>query len=224
MGPRTQDKPKCLLEVGGKALLDWQIEALRGAGIHEIGIVRGYRGECLEGREVCFFENSRWQETNILSSLLCAEEWCRSHTVIVSYSDIWYSMDTVLKLSETPGDVVLARNTDWKRLWERRFENPLSDAESFRVDAQGNLLEIGARVRDIAQIQGQYMGLLKFSPKGWEEILNFVSALPPPVVDRLDMTTFLNRFLIHGATIRTVPIHGRWFEIDHERDLSLYFG
>ena len=29
----TEDRPKCLVEAGGKPLLAWQIEALRGAGI-----------------------------------------------------------------------------------------------------------------------------------------------------------------------------------------------
>ncbi len=44
----TADRPKGLVELGGTALLDWQLAALRGAGIQEIGLVRGYRGETPE--------------------------------------------------------------------------------------------------------------------------------------------------------------------------------
>ena len=45
MGGRTEAKPKCLSVLAGKTLLDWQLEALRAAGIGDIGIVRGYLGE-----------------------------------------------------------------------------------------------------------------------------------------------------------------------------------
>ena len=43
----TEEIPKCLLEVEDKALLDRQIESLRGAGIDEIAIVTGYKRELL---------------------------------------------------------------------------------------------------------------------------------------------------------------------------------
>jgi L-glutamine-phosphate cytidylyltransferase len=33
--PLTSDKPKCLLEVNGKTILDRQLEAMRGCGIRD---------------------------------------------------------------------------------------------------------------------------------------------------------------------------------------------
>ena len=40
--PLTDDRPKCMVEVGGRPLLDWQIRALRAAGVDDIVLVRGY--------------------------------------------------------------------------------------------------------------------------------------------------------------------------------------
>ena len=45
MSPLSDDCPKPLLEVGGKPLLVWQIERLRDAGIDELVINLGWRGE-----------------------------------------------------------------------------------------------------------------------------------------------------------------------------------
>jgi len=47
MGGATADQPKCLTPLHGRTLLDWQVEALRDAGIESIALVRGYMGEKL---------------------------------------------------------------------------------------------------------------------------------------------------------------------------------
>ena len=45
LNPLTDDKPKCMLELNGKSLLQYQIDALRGAGIDRIAVIRGYKKE-----------------------------------------------------------------------------------------------------------------------------------------------------------------------------------
>ena len=41
--PLTEERPKCLVEVGGRSILDWQIDALHAAGVDRIVVVGGYR-------------------------------------------------------------------------------------------------------------------------------------------------------------------------------------
>lgn len=217
----TVDRPKCLLEVGGRALIDWQLEALRQAGMEEIGIVRGYLGNKLKREFVTFFDNPRWQQTNMLASLLCAEEWLKTADTLVSYTDIIYSADTVRRLVEARGDIAISYDKKWLPLWKARFQDPLGDAESFRVDAGGLLLEIGHRVQDLAVIQGQYMGLLKFSVPGWQQVTGFISSLSPQEADSMSMTSMLSCLLERGVKIHAVPIEESWFEIDSENDLTL---
>lgn len=86
----TEKTPKCLLEVQGKALLDWQIEAIRKAGIEEIAIVTGYERELLVNRGLVEFHNERWSETNMVESLFIADFWRKDGPCIVSYSDLIY--------------------------------------------------------------------------------------------------------------------------------------
>lgn len=102
-----------------------------------------------------------------------------------------------------------------------RFDDPLSDAETFRQTG-GYLSEIGSRASSVADIHGQYMGLLKFSPQGWKNISGLIRACDVSMVDRLDMTAILNKLLGAEIPIQVVPVDGRWCEVDTERDLEMY--
>ena len=80
----TNERPKCLVELKGKSLLDWQLEALREAGIKKIAIVTGYKREMLAYRGLVEFHNTRWAETQMVSSLACAAHWLKTGPCIVS--------------------------------------------------------------------------------------------------------------------------------------------
>ena len=223
LGPLCEQRPKCLVELAGRPLLERQIEALRRGGVEQIGIVRGYCAERLEGRAPTLFDNPRWAQTNMVMSLAAAAEWLRAGPLIVSYGDIFFPAELARALAEAPGELVIAYDCAWRSLWMRRFVDPLSDAETFRIDARGHLLEIGGRAAHIEEIQGQYMGLLKFTPAAWTVIETLLAALDPQARDRLDMTALLRRLLAdQRLSIATVATEGGWGEIDSPSDLALY--
>jgi len=223
MGPLGDVRPKCLVELDGRPLLDRQLAALRAGGARDIGIVRGYRKEMLADPALSYFDNDRWSETNMVMSLACAAQWLRSGPVIVSYADIFYRGDLIRGLAGAPGSLVITYDRRWRELWTRRFTDPLSDAETFRLDGAGKLLEIGGKTTNIDDIQGQYMGLLKFTPPAWSAVEQLLSSLEPAVRDRLDMTGMIRRLLAGGALpISTYGTDGQWGEIDNAGDVELY--
>jgi choline kinase len=124
----------------------------------------------------------------------------------------------------SPGPISLTYDRLWRQLWSERFEDPLADAETFRRSADGRLLEIGRRTRTAGEIEGQYMGLLKFTREGWARTAAFLESVSPSERDRLDMTTLLARMVQGGETIQTVPLEGRWCEVDSDEDLRIYSG
>ncbi len=223
MGALGDVRPKCLVELDGRPLLDRQLAALRAGGARDIGIVRGYRKDMLNDPALEHFDNERWSETNMVMSLACAAEWLRAEPVIVSYADIFYRGDLIRALAAAPGELVISYDRRWRELWTRRFADPLSDAETFRIDAHGRLLEIGGKTPRIEDIQGQYMGLLKFTPPAWAAIERLLASLEPAVRDRLDMTGLIRRLLATGAvTLSTCGTDGQWGEIDNAGDVALY--
>jgi choline kinase len=223
MGRLGDDRPKCLVELNGRPLIERQIAALRRGGVDEIGVVRGYRAEMIDFPGLSYFFNERWAETNMVMSLAAAAPWLNSEPVIVSYADIFYRSELVRGLARAPGQLVISYDRAWRRLWSRRFTDPLADAETFRIDAAGQLLEIGGKTTRIEDIQGQYMGLLKFTPPAWSAVEALLSTLDAPTRDRLDATGLLRRLLAgKELPIGTFGTDGQWGEIDNPEDVALY--
>ena len=130
MGEVGDVRPKCLVELNGRPLIERQIAALRGGGADGIGVVRGYRADMIDFPGITYFDNARWAETNMVMSLATAVLWLAAGPVIVSYADIFYRRELIRDLAATPGDLVIAYDRLWRDLWSRRFADPLMDAET----------------------------------------------------------------------------------------------
>jgi choline kinase len=216
----TELKPKCLSLVFGKPLIEWQLEALRQGGIDEIAIVSGYKSELIQNYTPFNFSNLLWESTNMVRSLLSAREWLTEYECIVSYSDIYYEKEAISSLSDSINSISITYDPNWIKQWESRFEDPLSDAESFRLDNDGFITEIGKRAESVKQIQGQYMGLLKFTPPGWLAIEEILNSLKSNQIDGLQMTHLLQMLIESSSTqVKAVPYFGKWGEFDTQSDL-----
>lgn len=223
MGNLTTDHPKGMIPVNGKTLLEWQMEALRKAGIHDIYIVRGYMGHAIPYSAVKYLENSQWESTNMVSSLLVASDLLASDACVISYADIIYTDEAVIKLINGMGDLRITYDENWLELWSKRFANPLSDAETFRLSRDGTLLEIGKKTISIEDIQGQYMGLLYFEPTGWQKIISLLSNKSADEIRTLDMTTLLSTVIVNHK-VHAVKVSDPWFEFDSLHDLQIFTG
>ena len=220
MGAATRERPKGLLLLRGRPLIAWQIEAFARAGIEELAIVRGYRGAELRF-EATYFDNPRWSDTGIVASLAAAEPWLALGPTVVSYADVVCAPEAVRTVARAEGDIALTYDTNWLELWQRRFADPLSDAETFHADAQGRLREIGRRPSRLEQVRGQYMGLFKLEPSGAARLLERYRALEARDRDRIDMTALFDLALRAGEEIRALPFDGWWCEIDRPQDLQI---
>jgi len=219
----TDDRPKCLVELSGRPLLNWQVNAFHAAGIDEIAIVTGYKHHLLAEFGLIEFHNSRWAETNMVSSLACANAWLESDSCIVSYSDIFYKPSAVQSLLKASAPLAITYDPNWLDLWGRRFENPLVDAEAFKLRPDSTLAEIGRPATSISEIEGQYMGLLRFTPKGWGELARIRSMMSSSYCDALDMTGALQRIVDENRIpIQAIPYEQHWGEVDSGSDLNLY--
>ncbi|PWB35392.1 nucleotidyl transferase [Pseudomonas sp. SDI] len=219
----TDERPKCLVEVRGKTLLAWQLAALRAAGIEQIAIVTGYKRELLASQGLVEFHNPRWAQTNMVASLACAESWLQDEPCIVSYADIFYSAAAVQSLMACPASLAVTYDPNWLTLWTERFGDPLLDAETFRLTGAGTLAEIGNTPKAVDEVQGQYMGLLRFTPEGWAEVVRLRAALTAERRDNIHMTHTLQQVIEAGRVpIQACAYTGEWGEVDSSEDLLAY--
>lgn len=222
MGIQTQNSPKCMTRLGGKPLIAWQISAMRSAGIKDITAISGYMGQALDGLGLNLIANDEWESTNMVYSLTRASGILHEYECLVSYSDIIYSAGTLTTLLGGEGDIRIAYDRNWYELWSARFEDPLSDAETFMIDEDGTMTGIGERTASLADIQGQYIGLLYFTPAGWRQVENYIDSIDPELAKTIDMTGLLARLIRARVKIRALPIEDPWLEVDNEKDLNLY--
>lgn len=221
LGRLTADRPKCLVPLAGRPLIHWQRAALAGAGVERLSVVAGYRREMLAGGRWHVMVAPRWEHSNMVTSLCAASPWLRAGPCLVSYGDIVFSAATAARLAAAPGELAIAYDPGWRELWSRRFTDPLDDAETFRLAADGTLAEIGGRASTLDEIEGQYMGLLRFTPKSWRAVEASLARLDAGERDHLDMTSLLQRLIDEGHPIEAVPCVGRWAEVDQEQDLCV---
>lgn len=221
MGCKTNILPKCMIELWGRTLINWQVDVLRKACISEIGIVVGYKSEKILLDQVRYFNNQRWKETNILTSLLTARTWLENNDCIIAYSDILYTPNTIKMIMENREDIVITYNKKFLELWSQRFEEPLTDLETFRTN-ESILVEIGNQAQSIEEIEGQFMGLLKISPTGFNKIATVLDSLEQDIIDKLDMTGMLQILLDCDVKVNTIPCDDFWIEVDNLRDIELY--
>lgn len=222
LGPHTDDRPKCLVEVGGRSLLDRHLATLAEAGAGEVAAVTGYRAADLAARLPVTFHAPRWAESNMVVSLTAAAPWLHTAPCLVVYGDIFCSAATVRALAAAPGELAIAYDPGWLDLWARRFADPLADAETFRLRADGTVAEIGRRAARVEEIEGQYMGLLRFTPSVWRRVERHLDALTPRERDALDLTALLRALIGRGEAVHAVPRTGPWGEVDQPGDLALY--
>ncbi len=230
--PLTDSRPKCMVEIHGKPLIQWQVETARAVGIQDITIVSGYRADSISVEGVRYVQNPRYAETNMVRTLFCAE-FHFGDPLIVSYGDILYEPKALKQLMDSNHPVGVIVDTEWLSYWESRFENVLEDAETLRLDDAGAIVDIGQKPKTIEEISGQYIGLMKFSGDGLKQLCDaYTSELSAYErgeshickernLDQLYMTDLLQGLIDLGNTVSAVPISGGWVEIDFPQDLTL---
>src|SRR5580692_1306989 len=110
LGAHTEEVPKCMVEVGGRPILGWVWRALAAAGVDELVVIRGYRGDVLEPfvrrlvPRAAFVDNLEWQTNNVLLSLACARAYL-DRAVYLTYSDIIFTPAVVAAAAASPAEL-----------------------------------------------------------------------------------------------------------------------
>ena len=216
MGSKTDDRPKCLTPVNGRTLLEWTLEACASiTDESQVMIIGGYKHRMLEQFHSRIIVNSNWAETNIMGSLMVADEYLIAEPCIVVYSDILFDPLDLKSVSEVPQPAVLSV-TNWREVWGNRFLNPASDLETFKTSHDGTLLTaIGSKEPDLDTIQGQFGGIFSFSPEVWRKLKEEKEDLMYS-----DTTSALSYLVTSGIEIVVVKSSGFWAEFDTISDIK----
>lgn len=111
--PTAQEQPKCLLEFGGRTLLERHLQLLQAAGISEVVLALGFLHEVVEAYvsglrhlpRPQFVLNPQFELGSVLSLHTAAEALTRGGEVLVMDADVLYHEDIMTALVARPGPV-----------------------------------------------------------------------------------------------------------------------
>ena len=216
--PYTADRPKCMLELGGKALIDRQLHTLRSCGLTDISIITGYLKGKVEALGYPTVENPAWEITNMVMSLWCAFDRLKED-IIISYADIIYQRSVLETLLACNADMAVVVDCGFRKYWEFRFENPLDDLESLAISPDDCIQSIGQKVESMDEIEAQYIGLMRFKGDGLKNLKkHMVSISRTEKFAKMYMTDLLQDIINHGECIKAVKINHGWLEFDSVED------
>jgi len=227
--PLTDKLPKCLVPLLGKSLLERQTDVLRECGVVNIQVIGGYYIDEIRNRGYSCSINENFATTNMVATLFSALPYLQGHEdLIISYGDIIYQPENLKRVLECKDEIGLMIDMHWRRYWELRFPDPLSDAETLILDDKGYIQELGKKPQNFDEIQGQYTGLIKIRGDRLATFVDFYQQLDRKAAydgknfDNMFFTSFIQALINDGWKIKAVPVENGWLEVDSVEDLQIY--
>ena len=219
---------KCLIKVNNTTILEKIIQNSLINKIKKIDVVIGYKPKKIieklkPFKNINFVINSKFNTTDMVySSILSLIN--TNEDVIITYSDIFYDAKLLdLILNKKSKNIVIPYSKNWKKVWKIRNKNIFDDAETFKLNNNNKLIEIGNKLTktNLKNTNGQFLGLI-YIPKN--KIRPFIENYKKIKKKRIQFTSLLN-ILINKFKykIDTIKYNGPWYEFDDQEDLKNFF-
>ena len=223
----TENLPKCMLDFGGKTLLQRQIQAYNECGIKDITIIRGYKKDKINYKKLNYITNPDYKDNNILNSIFYAEKVINGN-IIISYSDILFDTNVVKRLLESDHDISVVVDIDWQGYYVGRKDHPISEAENVIFDSNNKVVKIGKISTQKEEVHGEFIGMIKLNNRGAEEFKkNFYRVKKSywnkpfqraKTFQKAYLTDMIQELVDTGVKVHCVIIERGWKEIDTVED------
>ena len=223
----TKNLPKCMLDFGGKTLLQHQIEAYKKNNINNISVIRGYKKEKIHYSDIKYFDNEDFRTNNILNSIFYAEDFIHGD-ILISYSDILFNSDVVKKALQSTSDISIVVDIDWRGYYVGRKDHPVTEAENVIFNSDNEVIKIGKINDGNENVHGEFIGMIKLSNYGTELFKEHFHRLKKIYWDKpfqraktfqkAYLTDFIQELVDIGIKVNCIIIENGWKEIDTIED------
>ncbi len=235
--PLIEDKPKCLLDIKGKTILERQIAALNECNIKDIALIRGYKKEAIALPNIRYYDNDRYEETGELYSLFCAENEMKGRTIVL-YGDIIFETAVLEKLLKSPADITLVVDLAWHDETQRgrppihlnpdlvMLQDPPGESYLYRYvmpDEPHRVIKIGRHLPP-DQAHAEFIGMAMFSENGIKAFTECYRQAIGKYRNRgfheagsflkASLTDLIQELIDTGHTVNCIPIFKGWMEVD----------
>ena len=223
----TKNLPKCMLDFGGKTLLQRQLDAYKKNSIKDISVIRGYKKEKIKYNGIKYFENTEYKNNNILNSIFYAEDFINGN-LIISYSDILFDSTVVKRVLKSNHDISVVVDIDWRGYYVGRKDHPISEAENVIFNSNNEVEKIGKINTGNEEVHGEFIGMIKLNNRGTEIFKEHFHRLKKiywnkpfqraKIFQKAYLTDFIQELVDIGFKVHCVIIESGWKEIDTVED------
>ena len=215
MGSLTEDRPKPMVELRGKPVLEHLLDRLRAAGFSQACVVTGYRAEMIEEHfrayplPLTFIRQKEVNGTATAAAL--ARDFAGTDEFLLTYGDILTGEAVYSGLFDT----LLADATLAGTLAVKDVDDPWQGAAVYERD--GIITRIVEKPpRGTSSTRWNSAGIYAFRPVLFEEIAR-VGVSPR---GEYEITSAFAAMIARGLKIRIFPIEGAWRDIGRPEDLD----
>lgn len=218
--PLTVSRPKCLIELSGLSLLEWQLQALAAAGVTEVVVVTGFSMDQVEaevakrapaGLRVRTLYNPFYKLADNLATCWLVRAEMQGPCLILN-GDTLIEPEIARRLLSAP-DAPITVTIDRK---------PSYDSDDMKVHTEGSRLQAIGKTLTADVTNGESIGFLRFSAEGAARFvaeIERVMRLPEGV--KLWYLSAINGLTQSGCEVRVASIEGlEWGEVDFHPDVD----
>jgi phosphoenolpyruvate phosphomutase len=223
-GKMTENRPKTMIPIGGKAILSKLVGSFNDCGLKQIAAVRGYKKEAVNLPNIKYFDNDKYESTEEAASLYAAKSFINGNLVF-SFGDILFEKFILLNLLDSQEDFTIVVDSSWAKHPEkhnRTSDLVIADREDSREYREDNIYvkTIGNDI-DKSKVSGEWVGLAMFSARGAGILVETLDELAGAgKLDAMPMVTVFSELMKKGHKIKVEYIHGHWLDIDNLDDIS----
>ncbi len=218
--PHTEQTPKCLLDLGGRSMLAWQLHALAEAGVREATVVTGFREHLVRAEierrtpkamRVRTLYNPFYKLADNLASCWLARAELAGPSLILNG-------DTLLE-PEIARRLLAAPPASIRVTIDRK---PGYDADDMKVRTEGERLAAIGKTLSSAETTGESIGFLRFDAEGAAQFVAEIErTMRTPEGPGLWYLSAIHRLANAGVDVRVASIEGlEWAELDFPADLE----
>ena len=221
----TRDRPKAMIEVDGRPILESLVYTLNDCGIKDITAVLGYRPEVVNITNLKKIIHKEWAGTGNAYTLYQALNEL-SGPVVISFGDIMFESCVLKNILDTSEDIVLSVDTSWSNSIDREHIRHVRGAEPhselFGTTTCAHLKDIGYDMPG-ENSNGEWIGLIKLSTRGTDIFKSRLTGLMERKENHnRSLVDFIKYLLGEGVNISLNYFRGRWLDVDNKDDIKRY--
>jgi phosphoenolpyruvate phosphomutase len=230
-------KPKAMLEISGKTLLEHQIQTLNNGNLADITVIAGYGRDQIKAEGVSILENPDFKNGSMLNSLFIGKEKMRNGFIML-YSDILMEDAIIKELMGRREDIILVADNSTQ--YHEPQEGNILDfiigkhqskpaRREIRFASENVVAKIGSKINP-ETASHEFIGLARFSKTGAEQLIETYNDVVKNYkgqfqeskdISRLNFTDLIQEMIDRGFVVNFMEIHKGWLEIHNAEHIAL---